>query len=167
MAVLPINRLCSPWMNSSRSRDTPRGFSEGVVYETTGACEAGQTSEFCRVNLYYPAIDAFSQSWSATLLTWIKTSWEHQACNSTSSNFLDPKLPWATDQYVLHMVWTLIYSSWSCQLPSALCCKRTSKCQRCCVRTCTLNTCFPTLLYILQLAMTISISSPTCEVSLI
>ena len=152
----------TPESTTVRSRRPPRRFDEGILYKTTGARETGQMSESYKVNLYYPVIDA--------LLFELKQRFTDknedimrgvQACNPTPSTFLDPKyLEPLVSTYCLDMDLVKL------KFPVAkrtLAKKDIQEISDVIIELAPFKAAFPVLVHVLQISMTISVSSAQCE----
>ena len=152
----------TPESTTVRPRRPPSKFDEGILYATTGARETGQTSEFYKVNLYYPVLD--------TLLFELKRRFTDknknimralQACNPTSSTFLDPQhLEPLISTYCLDMDLVKIESPVA---KRTLANKDVQEISDVVMELAPLKAAFPVLVRVLQIAMTISVTSAQCE----
>lgn len=146
----------------SRKRKLPSRLCDTVILESTGSSEALTTSQQFKVGLYYPILDAFlmelNRRFSGRNIELMKAI---HACNPQCSQFLEPeKLQPLVDCYNL--------DSESLRMESILC-KRTLAKKKMDSTTdvfkelSSLKEAFPTLLRILQIALTICVSSASCE----
>ena len=148
----------------SRKRKLPSHLcnADTVLLESTGSCEALTTSQQFKVGLYYPVLDAFlmelNRRFSGRNLELMKAI---HACNPQCCQFLEPEqLQPLVDCYNL--------DSESVRMESILCKQTLAK------KTMgstadvfkellSLKEAFPTLLKVIQIALTIYVSSASCE----
>ena len=148
----------------SRKRKLPSHLcnADTVLLESTGSREALTTSQQFKVGLYYPVLDVFLMElncrFSGRNLELMKAI---HACNPQCSQFLEPEqLQPLVDCYNL--------DSESVRMESILC-KRTlaKKTMRHTAdvfkELLSLKEAFPTLLKVIQIALTICVSSASCE----
>ena len=160
VAALPDINVTS--QRSQRPRQLPRRLESGIILESVGSRETVTTSEQFRRSLYFPILDAMI---SELQRRFADKNLEHmkavQACSPSSSHFLQPKhlLPLA-ESYGLDM--NLL--STECSLA-----KNTLKAKDCdsisevLLEISSLKEAFPTLLKLLQIALTIAVSTAQCE----
>lgn len=147
-----------------RKRKLPNRLCETdvVILESTGTSEVLTTSQEFKVGVYYPIVDAFlielKQRFNGRNVELMRAI---QACSPQSSQFLEPeKLQPLVDYYDL--------DSESLRMESILCkrtlAKKTLKSTAEVFKELSpLKEAFPTLLKILQIALTICVSSASCE----
>ena len=152
----------TPESTTVRPRRPPSKFDEGIPYATTGARETGQTSEFYKVNLYYPVLDALLFELKRRFTDKNKNIMRAlQACNPTSSTFLDPQhLEPLISTYCLDMDLVKIESPVA---KRTLANKDVQEISDVVMELAPLKAAFPVLVRVLQIAMTISITSAQCE----
>ena len=82
---IPISECTQP-----RIRRPPKRFDDGLILETTGIRDRGLNSVSYKVNLYYPVLDSFLSELKRRFTDKNKDIMRAlQACCPTSSNFLD------------------------------------------------------------------------------
>ena len=146
----------------SRKRKLPSRLCDAVILESTGSSEAQTTSQEFKVGVYYPVLDAFllelHERFSGRNVELMKAI---HACNPHCSQFLDPE-----QLQPLAACYNL--DSESLNMESRLCkrtlakrkLKSTSEVFK---ELLPLKEAFPTLLKVLQIALTICVSSASCE----
>ena len=154
-------RHITPEAATARPRRPPRRFDEGILYETTGAREEEQTSELYKVNLYYPVLDALLFELKRRFTNKNKDIMRAlQACNPTSSTFLDPQhLEPLINTYCLDMNLVKLESPVAKRTLAKKDIQEISDV----IELALLKAAFPVLVHLLQIAMTISVSSAQCE----
>ena len=146
----------------SRKRKLPSRLCDTVILESTGSSEVLATSQQFKVGLHYPILDAFlmelNRRFSGRNVELMRAI---HACNPQCSQFLEPEqLQPLVDSYNL--------DSESLRMESILC-KRTlakktmDSTADVFKELLPLKEAFPTLLGILRIALTICVSSASCE----
>ena len=160
VAALP--EICVTPQRLQRSRQLPRRLESGFVLESVGSREILTTSEQFRISLYFPILDAMI---SELQHRFADKNLEHMkavgACSPDSPNFLEPKslLPLA-ESYGLD---TNLLSIECTLARSTLNAKDLDSTSEVLQAIYSLKEAFPTLLKLLQIALTIAVSTATCE----
>ena len=145
-----------------RPRQLPRRLESGIVLESIGSRETVATSEQFRISLYFPILDAMiselQRRFSDKNLKIMKAV---QGCSPNSPHFLQPKtlLPLA-ESHGLDMSLLSI----ECSLAkNTLKAKDLDSINEVLLEISSLKEAFPTLLKLLQIALTIAVSTAKCE----
>ena len=146
----------------SRKRKLPSRLCEAVILESIGSSESLTTSQQFKVDLYYPILDAFlmelNQRFTERNVNIMRAI---RACSPQCTQFLEPaQLQPLIDCYSLDCE--------SLKMESALAkCTLVSKTMESVAdvfkELSPLKEAFPTLLKLLQIALTICVSSASCE----
>ena len=147
---------------TQRPRQLPRRLESGIVLESVGSKEIVATSEQFRISLYFPIFDAMISELQCRFLD---KNLEHmkavQACSPNSPHFLQPQslLP-LTESHGLDMSLLSI----ECSLArKTLKTKDLDSISEVLLGISCLKEAFPTLLKLLQIALTIAVSTAKCE----
>lgn len=150
---------------TNRTRRTPKQFDDSVIYESTGARESTEEhisdSQYYKVNLYFPVLDAFLSELKRRFSDKNREIMRAiQACNPTSKSFLDPEyLEPMTSMYGLNSDLVKLESPLAKRI---LANKEMEDVSDVVLALAPLGDAFPTVLHLLQIAMTISVSSASC-----
>ena len=147
-----------------RERRIPKRFQDTIVLETTGNRDTGTTSytDQFKHDVYYPVLDAFLHEMEQRFDNRNKSIMRAlQACNPTSSQFLV-----VTHLQPLISLYSLDQHALELETPLA---KRTVAKQNLeelsdvIIELAPLKAAFPTLMKLLQIALTLSVSTAKCE----
>ena len=162
--VAEVNNVVISTVNSRsrRQRQLPRRFEDGVICESTGSREIMSSSQHYKVNVYFPVLDS--------ILSELKSRFNHSnieimkaisSINPQSKNFLDP-----STLKPLASVYNLDYNCLSMEVILA---KKTlanyelKKVNDFFLELLPLKNAFPTLLKLVQISMTIAVTTAHCE----
>lgn len=162
--VAEVNNVVISTVNSRsrRQRQLPRRFEDGVICESTGSREIMSSSQHYKVNVYFPVLDS--------ILSELKSRFNHSnieimkaisSINPQSKNFLDP-----STLKPLASVYNLDYNCLSMEVILA---KKTlanyelKKVNDVFLELLPLKNAFPTLLKLVQISMTIAVTTAHCE----
>lgn len=149
------------FVQSHRVREHPRRYNDGFIYTTTGSRGAGIQSDY-KVTLYYPILDCFlaelKQHFTDKNQEIMKAI---HACQPISNNFLDmTELQPIADTYGLNHDYLI---SETMIAKRVLKDKELEDISDVVVELIPLKEAFPCLLQLLQISMTISVSTAKCE----
>ena len=162
--VADLNEIAVTECQRRRQKRLPSRFEEGVILESVGSRESTSTSDDYKITVYFPVLDSFlvelKEQFNSQNVEIMKAI---QACSPQSSSFLDPiSLIALTENY------NLDHASLSMEAKLA---KRTLAPNLQDLQTISdviksvypLRQAFPTLLKLLQIALTVCVTSAQCE----
>ena len=147
---------------SQRSRQLPRRYEDVLVFETTGSRQELMTSEHLKISIYFPILDAILSELDRRFA---EKNLEHmrciQACSPRSPNFLRPNsIRTLAESYSLDMASLCV----ECSLAKpTLLGKDIHSIADVLLELSSLRIAFPLLTKLLQIALTIVVSTAHCE----
>ena len=162
--VAEINKIPITCLQQKRQKRLPQRYEEGFVLESTGSRESLSTGDDYKVNVYFPVLDTFlvelKQRFTSRNMEVMKAV---QACSPLSSKFLDADyLKPLTENYSIDHPTLLMEAKLAKRtLTSKL--KEMETISDVLLQLQPLKEAFPTLVRLLQIAMTICVSSAQCE----
>ena len=160
--VASLHNIDAEVPRSQRSRQLPRRYEDGLVMETTGSREGLMASEHLKISIYFPIFDAMLSELDRRFA---EKNLEHmrsiQACSPSSPNFLKPNsIRTLAESYGLDMGSLSI----ECSLAKpTLLGKDMNSIADVLLELSSLRIAFPLLTKLLQIALTIVVSTAQCE----
>ena len=149
-------------LRNTRSRTVPKRFADVIILETTGSREIATTNEDYKISLYFPVLDAMiSELHSRFEDKNVQIMRAIQCCNPNSTHFLDV-------DFLVPLIEAYDLSKESLSAECLIAKRMLNGKDACSIsdvlkEIIPLNIAFPTLIKVLQIALTIVVTTAECE----
>ena len=162
--VAETNEIPATFDRQKCRRRLPLRFGESIVLESVGSRVTMSTSDECKTDIYFPILDSFlmelGRQFTSQSMEIMKSI---QACSPQSNNFLDPNsIAALTNNYNLDHLSVLMEAKLAkCTLAAKM--DDIETISDVIVQLFPLQDAYPTLFKLLQISLTVSVTSAQCE----
>ena len=149
-------------LRNTRSRIVPKSFADVIILETTGSREIATTNEDYKISLYFPVLDAMISELHCRFEDKnVQIMRAIQCCNPNSTHFLDV-------DFLVPLIEAYDLSKESLSAECLIAKRMLNGKDACSIsdvlkEIIPLNIAFPTLIKVLQIALTIVVTTAECE----